>query len=80
MPVVLTRLIKVESLPSPGSDSFALLYEFQSNQEQVNEFESYKNTIKYFSHLIELAGKENQIISYSMNECITLVNKRGNVG
>ena len=35
----------------------------------------YKNMIKYFFHLIELAEKENQIISCGMNECLTSVNK-----
>ena len=31
--------------------------------------------IKYFFHLIELAEKENRIISCSVNECLTSVNK-----
>ena len=39
--------------------------------------EIYKNTIKYFSHLIELADKGNQIISCGMKECLTVVNKVG---
>ena len=37
--------------------------------------EIYKNMIKYFFHLIELAEKGNQIISCGINECLTLVNK-----
>ena len=37
--------------------------------------EIYKNMIKYFFHLIELAEKGNQIISCGMNECLILVNK-----
>ena len=37
--------------------------------------EIYKNIIKYFFHLIELAEKGNQIISCGMNGCSTLVNK-----
>ena len=37
--------------------------------------EIYRNMIKYFFYLIELAEKGNQIISCSMNECLTLVNK-----
>ena len=36
--------------------------------------EVYKNMIKYFFHLIELAEKGNQIISCGVNECLTLVN------
>ena len=39
--------------------------------------EIYKNMIKYFFHLIKLAEKGNQIISCGMNECLTLLNKRG---
>ena len=39
--------------------------------------EIYKNMIKYFLYLIELAEKGNQIISCGMNECLTLVNKGG---
>ena len=39
--------------------------------------EIYKNMIKYFYHLIELAEKGNQIISCGVNECLTLVNNRG---
>ena len=42
--------------------------------------EIYKNMIKYFSHLMELAEKGNQIISCGMNECLTLVNNGENVG
>ena len=42
--------------------------------------EIYKNMIKYFFHLIELAEKGKQIISCGMNECLTLVNKGKNVG
>ena len=38
--------------------------------------EIYKNVIKYFFHLIELAEKGNQIISSGMDECLTSVNKR----
>ena len=37
--------------------------------------EIYKNMIKYFFHLIELAEKGNQNISCGMNECLTYVNK-----
>ena len=37
--------------------------------------EIYKNMFKYFFHLIEFAEKGNQIISFGMNECLTLVNK-----
>ena len=37
--------------------------------------EIYKNMIKYFFHLIELAAKGNQIISCGMNECLALVDK-----
>ena len=37
--------------------------------------EIYKNMIKNFFHLIELAEKGNQIISCGMNDCLTLVNK-----
>ena len=36
--------------------------------------EIYKNMIKYFYHLIELAEKGNQIISCGVNECLTLAN------
>ena len=39
--------------------------------------EIYKNMIKYFFHLIELAEKGNQIISCGMNEFLTFVNKGG---
>ena len=37
--------------------------------------EIYRNIIKYFFHLMEMAEKGNQIISCGMNECSTLMNK-----
>ena len=39
--------------------------------------EIYKDMIKYFFHLIELAEKGNQIISCGVNECLTSVNNGG---
>ena len=42
--------------------------------------EIYKNMIKYFFHMVELAEKGNQIIFCDMNERLTLMNKGGNVG